>query len=215
MRITDKDTVADIINARGALFVMGAKKISEALEAMPEVSHVPMRRRWWRDKQYNAPSIAGISLGELEVLNTREPAEEYFYNVMGIMLGLVHFEGSLPDGAPDWNAGYTVNKDAVNNLRFIPAMRYFLQIQKELENVSKAWKKLGAWNKKKGKARPNRGLISVVRQYCQDLNGAVSLPEAWNVPWTFVYEDFETKDIENREQHEALEESKRKSKSKR
>lgn len=215
MTIKPNDTIAEVIERNGAIFSMGIKEITERVKELPVPDYVPLKRRCWWNKRINARSVGDISIGELDVVNSRDSSERYFINTLGVMLGLIRFTRRLPDGLPDWEAGWEVDKQAVGNLCFIRAFRYYLECQKEVETVAKKWAKLGAWNKKKRTKRPNRGMTSVCRQYCQDMNGAVKRQEAWNVPWVVIYEAFETRDLDNKEQYEAMEEAKRKSKVKR
>ena len=216
MTINPNDTIAEVTERNAALFSMGIKEITEQIKNLPAPDYVPLKRRWWLDRRIKARSVGYISIGELDVINSRDSSERYFINTLGVMLGLIHFEKHLPDGSPDWEAGWEVDEQAVGNLCFIRAFRYYLQCQKEVDAVAKKWAKLGAWNKNNKRSnRPNRGMASVCRQYCQDMNGAVKRQEAWNVPWVVIYEAFESRDFDNKEQHETMEEAKRKSKSKR
>lgn len=215
MIIRANDTISDVIKRHGALFTLGIKEITEEIKQRPVPKWVLLKRRRW-NKRIATRSVASATLGELDVVNSRDSSEQYFINTLGVMLGLVRFTKRLPDGSPDWESGWEVDEDAVGNLYFIRAFRYYLECQKEVEAVAKTWAKLGAWNKKnKRSKRPNRGLISICRQYAQDMQGAVERREVWNVPWAVIYEAFETRDLDNKEQHEAMEEAKRKSKIKR
>lgn len=214
MIIRPNDTISDVIERNGALFSMGLEDITGKIKELPAPEYLLMKRCGLWPKRIKARSVGSISLGEFDVINSRDSSERYFINTLGVMLGLIHFTKRLPDGSPDWEAGWEVDEKAIGKLHFIRAFRYYLECQKEIEAVAKKWAKFGAWNKKKRSNRPNRGMTSVCRQYCQNMNGAVKRREAWNVPWVVVFENFESVDFDNKEQYEAMEEAKRKSKSK-
>lgn len=223
MTITPKDTVEDIVVRNKALFGLGATRIVDAIQNRPEPECIPMKRRYWFDKRLPIRDIAEITMGELNAIEARKPSYEYFCEVMGIMLGLAKFNKTNPDGTPDWSAGVSINEDQIGRLRFIRAQRYFITIQKGLEGVASAWKKLEMplteSERKAHVKRPNRGLASICREYCQIMAGAVKLNEVWNIPWATVYEAFEDRKYKNlaeRKMHEvAMAEAKTKSKQRR
>lgn len=215
MTIRPSDTIADVIERNGALFNMGIKEITEQIKALPAPEYVTLKRRGMWNKRIEARSVSLLSLGELDVVNSRDASDRYFINTLGAMLGLLRFESRLPDGSPDWEAGWEVDEQAIGKLSFIRAFRYFLECQKEIEHVAKKWAKLGAWNKKKRPERPNCGMVDVCLQFCQNMKGAVKLKETWNVPWVIIYRLFENIDLNNKEEYEAIEEAKRKSKTRR
>lgn len=204
MKITPKDTVNDIVLRNRALFGLGAERIVEAIQDLPEPECVPMKHRMWFDKRLPVRDIAGITMGELNAIEAREPSYEYFCIVLGVMLGLVEFNQMRADGKPDWAAGFSVDEEQIGRLRFIRAQRYFIAIQKGLEGIGKSWKRLEmpltTTEMKARVKRPNRGLVAVCRKYCQTMNGAVKMDEVWNTPWATVYEAFEACKCDNLEQ---------------
>lgn len=204
MKITPKDTVSDIVMHNRALFGLGAKRIIKTIQDFPEPEFVPMKRRMRFDKRLPVRDIAGITMGELNAIEARKPSYEYFCIVLGVMLGLVKFNRMGIDGNPDWTAGFSVDEEQIGRLRFIRAQRYFIAIQKGLEDIGKSWKKLEmpltATEMKARVKRPNRGLVAVCRKYCQIMNGAVKMDEVWNTPWATVYEAFEACKCDNLEQ---------------
>lgn len=212
MKITPKDTVNDIVLRNRALFGMGAERIVEAIQDLPEPEFVSMKRRMWLDKRLPVRDIAGITMGELNAIEARKPSYEYFCIVLGVMLGLVKFNRMGVDGYPDWTAGFSVDEEQIGRLRFIRAQRCFIAIQKGLEDIGKSWKKLEmpltATEMKARIKRPDRGLVAVCRKYCQIMNGAVKMHEAWNTPWATVYEAFEACKCDNMEQRAVYEANK-------
>lgn len=216
MKITPKDTVGDVVVHNKALFGLGAGRIVEALRELPEPTFVPMKRRMWFDKRFPVRDITGITMGELEAIEARKPSYEYFCIVLGVMLGLARFCKTRPDGTPDWGAGFSVDDGQIGRLRFIRAQRYFMTVQKGLEEIGKSWKKLempmSVAERKARVKRPDRGLASVCRKYCQIMNGAVRMDEVWNTPWATVYEAFEACKCDNMEQRAIYEAGKPKGK---
>lgn len=214
MKITPKDTVADIVVRRKSLFSLGAARIVAALESLPVPEYVLLKRRMWFDKRLPVRDIAGITMGELNAIEARNPSYDYFCTVLGVMLGLATFNRRRPDGSPDWEAGFSVNAGQVGRLRFIRAQRCFIAIQKGLDEIAKSWKRLemplSAEEMKVRVKRPDRGLASVCRKYCQIMNGAVKMDEVWNTPWAVVYEAFEACKCDNMEQRAIYEASKTK-----
>lgn len=209
MKITPKDTVADVVLRDNALFLLGVKDIVEALKDIPSVDYVRLKRRFWPDKKIKARGIEELTMGELAAIEVRNPSYQSFCTVLGVMLGLVTFNKTLPDGNPDWTAGFYVDEKQIGRLRFIRAQKYFMDIQIELEKLGKAWKRLEmplTANERKAQVkRPNRGLSAVVRKYCQLMNGAVNKSDAWNTKWADVYEAFEAcrnDNLEQRKLHE-------------
>lgn len=209
MTITSKDTIADVIRTNGTLFKLGIKEITNQIKMLPNPETITLRHKILPTKKIKARSVADATIGELDVLNDRTTAEKYFFNVIGVMLGFVRFNKTLPDGNPDWVAGWEIEEKNILNLCFIEAFRYFIQIQTELEGAAKAWGTLGKWDKKRRKKRPDRGLISICRQYCRLVEGAVKPVEVWNLPWPMVFEAFESCDYDNKEQAEAYESTKK------
>lgn len=207
MKIAFKDTIKDVLRKNSALFTLGAQIIADEIRKRPAVDHLTY---YWHGIgiKKEIRSVSDITLGELDVLNSRGADEDYFFNLLGVMLGYVEFNHRLPDGSPDWFEGWEINKKAVNKLGFIRAFRYFIQCQEELERVAAKWSAFGKWKKEKVSKRPDRGLVSVCRQYCQLMNGTVPLKEVWNLPWSVVYEAFEDCDINNKAQYEAYEKAK-------
>lgn len=192
--------------------MLGVKDITEQVAELPAPYYIPLKTRIGFRKKLKTRTLANISLGELDVLNSRNTSsDEYFINSLAVMLGLVHFENRLPGGKPDWMAGWSADTKSVCNLHFIRAFRYFIECQKEVEAIAKAFSKLGAWNPKKRSSK-NRGsgMVDVCSQYCHDMNGAVSLEAAWNTPWAVVYRFFEECDEKNHEQYIELERQKMK-----
>lgn len=214
MKITKKHTIADVLQSNRCLFGLGANPITEEIKRLPAADCVGIKKCGVVWSKINTRSVSGITVGELNVLNTRAPSEEYFINTLGVMLGLIRFSNVLPNGKPDWLGGWESDKESVMNLGFIRAFRYFIQIQDELEAISRKWQKLGAWRKKRPPKRPDRGIVSVNRQYCQLMNGAVKFEDVWNIPWAVVYEAFENCDLDNKEQSEAYEAAKNKTRTK-
>lgn len=212
MKITPKDTVGDIVLRNRALFSMGTERIVKAIQDLPEPEFIPMKRRMWFDKRLPVRDIAGITMGELNAIEARKPSYEYFCIVLGMMLGLVKFNRIGIDGDPYWNAGFSIDDEQIGRLRFIRAHRYFIAIQKELEDIGKSWKKLEmpltAAEMKARVKRPNRGLVSVCRKYCQIMNFTVDMNKAWNTPWSTVYEAFEGCKYDNMEQRAIYEANK-------
>lgn len=212
MKIRPKDTVNDIVMCNKALFSLGAERIVKAIQDLPEPEFVPMKRRMWFDKHLPVRDIAGITMGELNAIEARNPSYEYFCIVLGVMLGLVKFNRIGVDGKPDWTAGFSVDEEQIGRLRFIRTQRYFIAIQKGLEGIGKSWKKLEmpltAAEMKARVKRPNRGLVAVCRKYCQIMNGAVDMNKAWNTPWATVYEAFEACKCDNLEQRAIYEANK-------
>lgn len=210
MKITPKDTVKDIVLRNKALFSLGAKNIVGEISKLPEPSFVPLKRLFWPDRRLPIRNIEKITMGELNAIEMRKPSYEYFCTVLGVMLGMVNFKKVNANGSPDWNEGIIIDGDQIGCLRFIRAQRCFIAAQKGLEEIGKAWKKLempltGDEAKAQVK-RPNRGLSSICREYCQIMEGAVSMSEAWNTPWCVVYEAFEDRKYKNlteRRLHEA------------
>lgn len=215
MKITPKDTVRDIVIRNQALFMKGAGRIVEALKDTREVQSVPMKRRMWFDKALPIKDINNITLGELNVIESRKPSYDYFCATMAIMLGLARFNRIGPDGKPDWDCGFSVDDEQIGRLRFLPAYRCFMSIQKGIDDIAKAWKSLemplSASERKHMVKRPNRGLTAVCRSYCQIMNGGVTMNEAWNTPWATVYEAFESCKYDNMEKRAMYEASKAKS----
>ena len=209
MTITPKDTVQDIVVRQKALFSMGAGRIVAALRATPAPKYVPLARRWWRDRRLRTRDMATLTMGELSVVEARQPSYEYFCTVLGVMLGLVRYNRMLPDGNPDWTAGFSIDTERIGQLRYLSAQRYFMAVQEGLEGIAKAWKKLemplSAAEMKARIKRPARGLVSVCCRYCQLMNGAVKMHEAWNTPWSTVYEAFEGCKYDNMEQRKMYE----------
>lgn len=212
MKITPKDTVNDIVMRNRALFSKAAERIVKTIQDLPEPEFVPMKRQMWFDKRLPVRDIAGITMGELNAIEARNPSYEYFCIVLGVMLGLVKFNRIGVNGKPDWNAGFSVDEEQIGRLRFIRAQRYFIAIQKGLEGIGKSWKKLEmpftATEMKARIKRPNRGLAAVCRKYCQIMNGAVKMDEVWNTPWATVYEAFEACKCDNLEQRAIYEANK-------
>ena len=211
MRITPKDTIAGIIEQNSALFGMGAARITEQLKELPNCDRVFIKRKFWFDRQIATRSAAGITMGELDAIEKRAPSYEYFQNVLAVRLGLVKFKKNLSNGQPDWNSGYKIYSDKIGKMRFIRAYKYFMEVQKELDGIAKAWKKLEMPddNLKRSKIkRPNRGMTAICRKYCQLMDGAVRPEEVWNIPWATVYEAFESCKYDNMEQRAAYEASK-------
>lgn len=209
MIIMKRDTVADVIIRNGALFSLGVKHITEQIAGRPAPTYIPMRRRGWFDKRFEARSVDSITMGELDAIEQRLPTLEQFEQVLAVMLGLYKFN-KMVDGIPDWTAGIEIDRASVYRLRFIRAYRYFIEIEKQLQTVGKAWKRL---EMPKGKdapttiKRPNRGMQSVCREYIQLMQGAVTTTQAWNTPWPIVYEAFEDqkyKNLRQREEHERM-----------
>lgn len=204
MRIHPKDTVKDVVLRDNALFRLAVKDIVEALKDVPSVDYVRMKRPFWFDKKIKVRGVEGLTMGELNAIEVRNPSYQSFCIVLGVMLGLVTFKRRLPDGSPDWSEGFSVDEKQIGRLRFIRAQKYFMDVQLGLEQISKAWKRLEmpllANERKAQIKRPNRGLVSVVRKYCQLMNGAVNKPAAWNTKWADVYEAFESCKNDNLEQ---------------
>ena len=212
MKITPKDTVNDLVMRDRALFSKAAERIVKTIQDLPEPEFVPMKRQMWFDKRLPVRDIAGITMGELNAIEARNPSYEYFCIVLGVMLGLVKFNRIGVNGKPDWTAGFSVDEEQIGRLRFIRAQRYFIAIQKGLEGIGKSWKKLEmpftATEMKARIKRPNRGLAAVCRKYCQIMNGAVKMDEVWNTPWATVYEAFEACKCDNLEQRAIYEANK-------
>lgn len=219
MTIRPKDTVQDVVVRQKALFGMGAGRIVAALRDTPTPRYVPLARRWWRDRRIPTREMATLTMGELSAVEARQPSYEYFCTVLGVLLGLVSYHRALTDGSPDWTAGFSVDTERIGRLRYLSAQRYFMAIQEGLEGIAKAWKRLEmpltpAEMKSRIK-RPERGLVSVCRRYCQLMNGAVKMHEAWNTPWVTVYEAFEGCKYDNMEQRKMYEMNKPKRHAKR
>lgn len=216
MKITPKDTVGDIVMRNRTLFSLGAARIVAAVEGLPSPEYVPLKRRAWFDKRLPVRDIAAITMGELNAIEARDASYDYFCTVLGVMLGLVRFHKTRPDGTPDWTAGFAVDEERIGRLRFIRAQRCFIEVQRGLEEIGKSWKRLEmpltpAEMKARVK-RPNRGLVAVCRKYCQIMNGAVKMDEVWNTPWAAVYEAFEACKHDNMEQRAIYEATKSKTK---
>lgn len=214
MKITPKNTIRDVIFKNNSLFSLGVKQITEYIQELPNTEFVPLKRRFWFDKRIPARDVSNLTMGELNAIEVRTPSYEYFCIVLGLMLGFVKFNKVGVDGKPEWDAGFVVDDKKIERLRFIRAEKYFIYIQKELENVSKSWKNiempLSASEKKINVKRPNRGLVSICRKYCQLMNGAVDMNKAWNTPWPNVYEAFESCKFDNLEQRAIYESNKSK-----
>lgn len=209
MKITSRDTVADVVMRNNALFSLGARQITEIIAERPAPTYILMRRRGWFDKKLEARTVDGITMGELDAIEQRLPTLEHFEQVLAVMLGLYQFKKDI-NGAPEWTSGIEIDHDAVHRLRFIRAYRYFIDIEKQLEAVGKAWKKLEMPKGKKsssGIQKPNRGMQSVCREYVQLMQGAVTTSQAWNTPWPIVYEAFENEKyniLRQREENEQI-----------
>lgn len=209
MIIRKSDTVADVILRNSALFSLGVKQITEQIAERPAPTYIAMRQCGWFDKRFEARSVDGLTMGELDAIEQHLPTLEHFEQVLAVMLGLYRFN-KVVNGIPDWTAGTMIDRAAVRRLRFIRAYRYFIEVEKQLQAVGKAWKKL---EMPKGKdapsaiKRPNRGMQAVCREYIQLMQGAVTTAQAWNTPWPIVYEAFEDqkyKNLRQREDHERM-----------
>lgn len=211
MKITEKDTVKDVVIRNAALFRLGSAKIAKAMEDIKSIGTVRMKRRFGFDRRLAVKDVGAITMGELNAIESRKDSYEYFCVVLGIMLELVKHHATLPDGRPDWTAGFSIDNEAIGRLRFIDAMRCFIDTQKGIEAISKRWKSLEmplTANEIKARVkRPNRGLVAVCRQYCQMMNGAVRKDDVWCTPWAEVYEAFESlrnDNLEQRRLHEIM-----------
>ncbi len=202
MTINPKQTIREILLLNNALFSIGTLRITETIKKRPAPEYICMHRKFpHRNRIFPARNVADITIGELDILNKRLPDEDYFVNVLSVMLGIGCTEKRLPDGRPDWPSGWKADKDAVFQLGFIDAFRYFIEVQNGLKNISNAWSKLGKWKPEKGSKRPNRGMVSVCREYSK-MVGGTSPTDVWLLPWPIVYEAFENTDFENKEQYE-------------
>lgn len=207
MKITHKDTVADVVLNNAALFKMGMANLTKIIADRPVPDYIPMRRRGWFDKKLPARSVDFITMGELDAIEQHLPTFEHFEQVMAVMLGLYKFN-KYKNGLPDWTFGITIDHDAILRLRFIRAYRYFIETKKQLEVVGKAWKKLEMPKGKESTSaikRPNRGMQSVCREYVQLMQGSTTTEQAWNTAWPIVYEAFEDQKFDNLQQREAYE----------
>ena len=211
MKITSKDTVRDVVVRNAALFRLGSAKIVKAMEGIKGTGTVRMKRRFWFDKKLAVKNTDNLTMGELNAIEGRRSSYEYFCVVLGIVLGLVKHHATLPDGRPDWESGFTIDDETIGRLRFIDAMRCFIDTQKGVEEIGKRWKSLEmpltADEVKAKVKRPNRGLAAVCRQYCQIMNGAVESDYVWCTPWAKVFEAFESlrnDNLEQRRLHEIM-----------
>lgn len=209
MKITPRNTVHDVVLRDNALFRLAVRDIVDTLKDVPAVNYVPLKRRFWFDKKIKVRGIEGLTMGELNAIEVRDPSYQSFCTVLAVMLGLVKFNKTLPDGKPDWTDGFSIDEKQIGRLRFLRAQKYFMDIQLGLEQLGKAWKKLEmplTANERKAQIkRPNRGLSAIVRKYCQLMNGAVNKTDAWNTRWADVYEAFEAcrnDNLEQRKLHE-------------
>lgn len=209
MKITSRHTIHDVVLRDNALFRRAVKEIVEQLSNRPAVEYVRMKRRFWFDKKIKTRGVENLTMGELNAIQSRDATYESFCVVLGVMLGLVTFNKMLPDGNPDWTAGFKVDSAKIGRLRFMRAQKYYMDIQQGLEQIGKAWKKLEmpltANERKVQIKRPNRGLESVMIKYCQIMNGAAKDPESWNTKWAKVYVAFEEQrnnNLEQRKLHE-------------
>lgn len=204
MKITSIHTIHDVVLRDNALFRHAVKEIVEQLSNRPSVEYVRMKRRFWFDKKIKTRGVEDLTMGELNAIQSRDASYKSFCVVLGVMLGLVTFNKVLPDGNPDWTAGFNVDDAKIGRLRFIRAQKYYMDIQQGLEQIGKAWKKLEmpltANERKVQIKRPNRGLESVMIKYCQIMNGAAKDPESWNTKWAKVYVAFEEQRNSNLEQ---------------
>lgn len=211
MKITAKDTVRDVVVRNAALFRLGSAKIVKAMEGIKGTGTVRKKRRFWFDKKLAVKNTDNLTMGELNAIEGRRSSYEYFCVVLGIVLGLVKHHATLPDGRPDWESGFTIDDETIGRLRFIDAMRCFIDTQKGVEEIGKRWKSLEmpltADEVKAKVKRPNRGLAAVCRQYCQIMNGAVESDYVWCTPWGKVFEAFESLRNDNLEQRRLHENS--------
>lgn len=211
MKITPRDTVADIFRRNAALFGLGAAQITERIKTLPTPEYIPRRLALGRIRKYPARKVANITMGELKEIEKRTPSYDYFITVLAVMLGLIRHREFLPDGRPDWSGGYVIDEKTVYSLGFIRAYRYFIAIQEDIEKVANAWKKLEMPGGSKKKF-PNRGMDTICRECCQLLNGAAKPEDIWHMRWSVVYEVFEGERNKNMAQREAYEAAKRKQK---
>lgn len=185
MEIKPEHTVGDIMMKKVALFSLGNDRIYNAIKDLPIPEHIGLRTGLIApNKSIPVRSVHELTMQELDAIQNRKTGYDYFCTCLAVML--------------------KIEEEDVQKLQFIRSYRYFLNIQKELKMVAKEWKKLEMPLRKEEKQakvkRPNRGLVSMCRQYVQLMNGSVTTEQAWETPWRIVYEAFEGAFYDNLEQ---------------
>lgn len=194
IQITPQSTVREVMIQNNVLFNIAQAQIFENVKdrELPEyVSVTPQREP---RKRLPVRKVAEISMRELDTIECRTTGYEYFEKVLAVMLRIEERE--------------------VQHLGFIRAYRYFLEVNRELKDVAKKWAslKIPSNGKKIKIKRPNRGMLPVVQQYVQIMNGAVSPEDAWGTPWVEVFVAMESKYYDALEQIKNAEQSKNKNK---
>lgn len=191
MTITKRDTVEDIMLKQAALFNMGSDRIYNTVKDIEAPLFVALRQRGRPDKKLAPRSVNVITMQELDTIENRKTGYDYFKTCLAVML--------------------EIDEEEVKNLRFLRAFRYFLEVQKELKQAAKEWKRLNlplTPEERRAKVkRPNRGMLSICRQYVQLMSGAATREEAWTTPWRIIHEAFEGSfydTLEQRRYHEIM-----------
>lgn len=182
MTITPRHTVKEICTGNATLFAMGNERIFAEIKALPKVEELRLRRgrRYSKDQVISARSLSGITMLELDILNKTDD-KRYFFKLLSVMLN--------------------ISENEVGNLRFIRAYRYFIECIDQLGKIAKKWAELEmpmtAEEQQTHVKQPNRGMVSVCRQYAQLMGGSVRFDDVWNMPWGIVYEAFEAERCKN------------------
>lgn len=183
MTISPKHTIRDVCRDQGAMFTLGNDRIYREINKVSKPTHIRMKRRLpRRDRIIPTRDLSRITMQQLDQLS-RTDNQDYFLKVLCVMLN--------------------VSENEAMDLCFIRAYRYFLECMNELGKIAKKWKSLEMpMTPEERQAHietPNRGIISICRQYAQLMNGAVKFDDALEMPWHFIFEAFEAEKYKNLE----------------
>lgn len=183
MTISPKHTIRDICLNQATIFTLGNDRVYKEIKELPKPIHLRMKRRLHRrDKIIPARDLSRITMQELDQLS-RTDEQDYFIKVLCVML--------------------KISEPEAMDLYFIRAYRYFLECMNDLGKIAKKWKSLEMpltpEEQQAHIEHPNRGIVSICRQYAQLMNGAVKFDDTLEMPWHFIYEAFEAEKYKNLE----------------